>query len=59
LEELERADPVIAILGLMDRFSARDHHLHEQGVYEGILDFTTVKIELKKVERYINDVKSL
>jgi hypothetical protein len=31
-----------------------------RGFYKGILDFTTVKIELKKVERwYINDVKSL
>ena len=59
LEELERVDPVVANLGLMDRFSARDHHLHEQGFYEGILDLTTVKIELKKVERYVNDVKSL
>jgi hypothetical protein len=59
LEELESIDPGIEDLGLADRFSARDHPLHEQGFYEGILDPPMVKIELKKVERYINDVKGL
>ncbi|MDI6886521.1 MAG: DUF5618 family protein [archaeon] len=59
LEELERVDPIIADLGLVDRFSARDHHLHEQGFYEGILDPATVKTELKKVEMYINDIRNL
>jgi len=55
LEELETVDRRIEDLGLADRFSARDYHLHEQGFYEGILDPATVKIELKKVERYIKD----
>lgn len=59
LEERERVDTGIEDLGLADRFSARDHHLHEQGFYEGILDPAAVKIELKKVERYINDIKRL
>lgn len=59
LEERESVDPGIEDLGRADRFSARDHHLHEQGFYEGIRDPTMVKIELKKVERYINDVKGL
>jgi hypothetical protein len=53
-------DLVIENLGLVDRFSARDHHLlREQGFYEGILDHATVKIEFKKVEKYINDIKRL
>jgi len=59
LEELEEKEPIIEKLGLLDRFSARDHHLHEQGFYEGILSLSTIKIELKKVRKYIEDIKSL
>ncbi|KPV64983.1 MAG: Archaeal PaREP1/PaREP8 family protein [Candidatus Bathyarchaeota archaeon BA1] len=59
LEELEEIEPVVEKLGLLDRFSARDHHLHELGFYEGILSPATIKIELKKVRKYIEDIKSL
>jgi hypothetical protein len=59
LEELESVDPEIEDFWLTDRFSARDHHFHEQGFYEGILDPAMVKIKLKKVERYIDDITGL
>jgi len=59
LEELEKADVLVEKLGLLDRFSARDHHLHEQGFYEGIIDYDTLKTEFGKVKRFIEDIKSL
>jgi hypothetical protein len=59
LEELESSDATVEDLGLFDRFSARDHHLHEQGFYEGIVDVTTLERELKKVSKYIQDIKGL
>jgi len=59
LEDLEKADASVEKMGLLDRFSARDHHLHEQGFYEGIIDRDTLKTELEKVKRFIEDIKSL
>jgi len=35
LRELEKQDELVRGKGLVDRFPARNHHLHEQCFYEG------------------------
>ncbi len=59
LRELELANQVIAQLGFRDRYSARERNLHELVFYEGIVDIDDIKVELDKIKKYIDDVKSV
>jgi len=59
LWKLEAEDPTLKASGIYDRVNARAFTLHVQGFYEGALDQQSIKIELEKVRRYIDDVKKL
>ena len=59
LSMLEDKLEVAEKLGFRDRYSARERNLHELTFQEGIVDLDEVRRELKKAEKYINDVSSL
>ncbi len=59
LWKLESEDDTIMTLGLYDRVNARAFNLHVQGFYEGALDEESVRRELEKVRKYIDDVEKL
>ena len=59
LRELEKRDELIREKGLVDRFSARDHHLHEQCFYEGYCEPDLLEENIEKVKRYIEDIEEL
>jgi len=59
LEKLEDLEPEIEKLGFRDRYGARDRYLHQMTFYEGIIDPEMLKREVKKVEKYIEEVKKL
>ena len=59
LRELEKQDELIREKGLVDRFSARDHHLHEQCFYEGYCEPDLLEENIEKVKRYIEDIEEL
>lgn len=59
LLKLEAEDPTLRELGIYDRVNARAFNLHVQGFYEGALDQQSIRIELEKVRRYIDEIKKL
>ena len=59
LWKLETEDDTLKALGIYDRVNARAFSLHVQGFYEGSLDEESIKRELEKVRKYIDDVKKL
>lgn len=59
LEKLEEMKPEIERYGFRDRYAARERYLHELTFYEGIIDIDLLKIEVKKVRKYIEDVENL
>jgi len=59
LWKLEAEDDAVRTLGFYDRVNARAFSLHVQGFYEGALDEESVRRELEKVRRYIDEVKKL
>jgi len=59
LEELERRVAEVRELGLADRMWARSARLHAEGYYEGWISKESLEVELKKVEKYLEDVEKL
>ncbi|KPV62772.1 MAG: Archaeal PaREP1/PaREP8 family protein [Candidatus Bathyarchaeota archaeon BA1] len=59
LWKLEAEDATLRALGIHDRVNARAFNLHMQGFYEGALDEESIKRELEKVRKYIDDVRKL
>jgi len=59
LEKLEDIEPEVEKLGFRDRYGARDRYLYQMTFYEGIIDPEMLKREIKKVEKYIEEVKRL
>jgi len=59
LYELEESYEIIERLGLSDRYSARERHLHGLTFYEGIIDEELLRREIIKVERYLKDVEKI
>ena len=59
IQELEQKESKVRELGIYDRYGARGYHLHASGFYEGWLEVNDVRIELDKVERYLEDIKRL
>lgn len=59
LRELEKKRPIVAELGLRDKFAARGYYLHILGYHEGALSEDEVVEELEKAKRYIGDIEKL
>jgi len=59
IRELEMIDEQIRKKGIFDRFMARDHILHERGFYDGDVINEEIEEELRKVERFIDDISLL
>jgi len=59
LWKLEAEDDAVRASGFYDRVNARAFSLHVQGFYEGALDEESVRRELEKVRRYIDEIKKL
>ena len=59
LEKLEELRPEVEKMGLRDRYGARERYLHEMTFYNGIIDPEMLKVEVKKVRRYLDDVREL
>jgi len=58
LEKFEER-PEVERLGLRDRYGARERYLRQMTFYDGIIDLEMLKIEAKKVRRYVSDVERL
>lgn len=59
LEKLEDVVPKVEMLGLRDRYGAREKYLHEMTFYDGIVDVEMLKREVEKVKKHIADVENL
>ncbi len=59
MEALEKYVPEVRELGLADRMWARAIRLHAEGFYEGWISNESLKIELDKVRRYLEDVEKV
>ncbi|RLF22206.1 MAG: hypothetical protein DRN15_01615 [Thermoprotei archaeon] len=59
LRELEGKYSEIERLGIADRYMARYKVLHGETFYEGIIDIEQLKVEFKKVKKYIEDIEKL
>jgi len=59
LRGIEGKDKRIEELGILDRYMARYKVLHGETFYEGIIDIEQLKMEMEKVQKLIEDIKSL
>lgn len=60
LDKLEEEFPEIKKMGLSDRFSARDHILHERCFYQGICEpIEVIEKNIIKVKKFIDDVEEI
>ena len=59
LREAEKLKSEVRDLGIRDRYMARFRVLHGETFYEGVIDIEELKLEMEKVDEYINSVKSV
>ena len=57
LDKIIEIKPEIEEYGFRDRYSARERYLHELCFYENECPPNRIELELKKVEKYLEDVK--
>ena len=59
LDVLQYKDSQVRDMGLRDRFSAREHNLHERCFYEGEYLPEGVKEDIWKAKAYVEDVMKI
>ncbi len=59
LDSLDHRDLEIRKLGLRDRFAAREYNLHIRAFYDGEYRIETLKEELEKARKLVEDILSL
>jgi len=59
LRNAEKSNLKVRELGVRDRYMARFRVLHGETFYEGVVDIEELRLELDKVEEYINDIKKM
>jgi len=59
LWKLEQEDPKVRELGIYDRVNARAFTLHIQGFYDGAVQEDALSVELDKVKKLVEDIKTL
>jgi len=59
LRDAEKSNLKVRELGVRDRYMARFRVLHGETFYEGLVDIEELRLELDKVEEYINDIKKM
>jgi len=59
LRDAEKSNLKVRELGVRDRYMARFRVLHGETFYEGVVDIEELRLELDKVEEYINDIKKM
>jgi uncharacterized protein (UPF0332 family) len=59
LRQVEEKFSEIEKLGLRDRYSARERNLHELVFYEGIIEVEDIDVELKKAEKFVEDIEKV
>jgi len=59
LRDAEKSNLKVRELGVRDRYMARFRVLHGETFYEGVVDIEELRLELNKVEEYINDIKKI
>ncbi len=59
LRHAEKSNLKVRDLGVRDRYMARLKVLHGETFYEGVVDIEELRLELKKVKEYINDIKNI
>lgn len=59
LRNAEKSNLKVRDLGFRDRYMARFRVLHGETFYEGVVDIEELRLELGKVEEYVNDIKKM
>lgn len=59
LRETEKSKPEVRDLGIRDRYMARFKVLHGETFYEGVIDIEELRLEMEKVDEYINSIKPI
>jgi len=59
LRDAERSNLKVRELGVRDRYMARFRVLHGEAFYEGVVDIDELRLELERVEEYINDINEM